>query len=69
MKLPKWAEDACEEIDAGFFSSDVFHNKESINELICYLGRWNREAGRIKLMLMEEEKCKKKQSSKEECGF
>ncbi len=26
--LPIWASNACEEIDAGFFSSDTFHDKK-----------------------------------------
>lgn len=28
--LPIWASNACEEIDAGFFSSDTFHDKKGM---------------------------------------
>ena len=41
--LPKWAIDACEEIDAGFFSGDSFLNKKAMNELEWYLNRWTKQ--------------------------
>jgi len=48
-----WCEEACESIDAGFFSGDTFHDEESLKEIEYYLGRWNRETERIKKMLEE----------------
>ena len=43
--------DACEEIDAVFFSGDGFQNKTALEEIEFYVGRWSREIERIKLML------------------
>ena len=43
--LPK---DACEEIDAAFFSGDTFHDEKVLSEFEWYLSRWTRETARIK---------------------
>ena len=47
--------DACEEIDAGFFSGDIFHNSSAIEQMEHYLGRWQRELKVIKEMLEQDE--------------
>jgi hypothetical protein len=39
---------ACELIDASFFSSDTFHDRASLEFVEAYLGRWTREAKRIR---------------------
>ena len=39
--LPK---DACEEIDAAFFSGDTFHDDKVLNEMVWYLKRWINQA-------------------------
>ena len=56
VALRKWLEDACEEIDAGFFSGDGFHGREELEEIRCYLGRWERRCKVIEEMLDEEDK-------------
>jgi hypothetical protein len=52
--MEPWAEEACNEIDAGFFSGDTFHYPESIARIEFYLGRWQRELERIKQWRAEE---------------
>ena len=41
-------EEACECIDAGFFSGDAFHDPGSLKEIEEYMGRWAREITSIK---------------------
>ncbi len=41
-------EEACEEIDAGFFSSDAFFDKQSVEDMEVYIGRWQRQIAVIK---------------------
>ena len=48
-------ENACEEIDAGFFSGDAFHSREAVAEMERYMGRWGLEMESIKHMLNERE--------------
>lgn len=45
---------ACENIDAGLFSSDTFHNKDDLCELKKYLRRWDHEVKNIEEMLKED---------------
>jgi len=47
--------DACEKIDAGFFSGDTFHDPKIIEQMEYYLGRWQRELKLIKKMLEQDE--------------
>lgn len=61
QKLDEKAIDECiwialEEIDAGLFTGDVFHNKKDLNELKRYLVRWVREIKNIDKMLKEKMK-------------
>ena len=53
--MRKWTEDACESLDASFFSGDEFYNVKSLEEINTYLYRWNRKALEIELMLAEME--------------
>ena len=46
VALRKWLEDACEEIDG----------REELEEIRCYLGRWERRCKVIEEMLDEEDK-------------
>lgn len=41
-------EDACDHIDACFFSGDSFHSPDAIKRIEFYLGRWQRELASIK---------------------
>ncbi len=45
--------EACEQIDAAFFSADTFHDDEAVKMMEYYMGRWNRELENIKKMLEE----------------
>lgn len=40
--IPTWLEQACEEIDAGFFSGDTMDNEENRKFVKEYIDRWNR---------------------------
>ena len=53
--MPDIFDDACEEIDAAFFSGDAFHDNEALTKIKHYLGRWNREAESIEKMLKDIE--------------
>jgi hypothetical protein len=53
-RLENWAEEACDQIDAGFFSADTFHSPEAILRIEYYLSRWQRELARIKAMPDED---------------
>ena len=44
VALRKWLEDAC------------FHGREELEEIRCYLGRWERRCKVIEEMLDEEDK-------------
>ena len=55
MKLPMWAVNAIDEIDAGIFSGDAFDDEESLLFLEWYLARWTREL-KLKRELIENEK-------------
>ena len=48
--MNKWVYEACEQIDAGFFSGDTFHSRESLEEIEDYIKRWQREIENIKQM-------------------
>lgn len=48
-----WAEEACDQIDAGFFSGDTFHSEEAIARMEWYMGRWQREIANIRKMLAD----------------
>lgn len=52
-ELEACVENACDEIDAGFFSGDAFHSEEAIARIEWYMGRWQRELVNIKEMLAE----------------
>jgi hypothetical protein len=53
--LTKWAEDACDNIDAGFFSGDTFQSRDAVARIEYYMGRWQREIVSIKQGLDEQE--------------
>jgi hypothetical protein len=38
--MEEWAQEAFESIDAGFFSSDAFHNEEALKAAEEYIKRW-----------------------------
>jgi len=46
-----WHKEACEQIDAGLFSSDSFHNSKAIEDIDYYIQRWLKEVKNIKQML------------------
>lgn len=50
----QWAENACDSIDAGFFSGDTFHSEEALARIEWYMGRWQREIVNIREMLAEQ---------------
>jgi hypothetical protein len=45
--LPKYIEDACEEIDTALFTGDAFQNAASRKVFIDYLERWQRGVANI----------------------
>ena len=53
-KLPPYAEEALDLIDACFFSGDTFQNADAIETAEHYIGRWTREIARIKEGLAAE---------------
>ncbi len=40
---PIWLKNACEEIDAGFFSGDTFESEEARKLIKEYIERWQRQ--------------------------
>ena len=56
MAMQEWAEDACDTIDAGFFSGDSFHDREAIARMKYYMDRWTRVIEDIEESLNEQEK-------------
>ena len=52
--MKAWIKEACEQIDAGFFSGDTFHSKEALDEIGFYIGRWTRQMAIIQEFLKEE---------------
>jgi len=55
MKLPMWAVNAIDEIDAGLFSGDTFDDEESLADFEWYIARWTREL-KLKREFIENEK-------------
>ena len=53
-KLPPYAEEALDSIDACFFSGDTFQNADALEAVEFYIGRWTREIVRIKADLAAE---------------
>ena len=53
--MRKWTEDACENIDATFFSGDEFLDPKALEEIEVYLGRWNRQVIVCKEIIKELE--------------
>ena len=53
MTIPKWVHDACESIDAGFFSGDTFHDEQTVEKIVWYTNRWQREIVRIRKIIIE----------------
>jgi len=49
--MKKWAQDACNQIDAGLFSGDTFNDEKSLQELEYYMLRWSRQLTSLKLTL------------------
>jgi len=54
-KIEDYLINACETIDASFFSSDTFHDKQNLGEIRRYLGRWLRESESISKRYIELE--------------
>lgn len=52
--MQPWHEEACEQIDSGFFSSDSFHDSKTIEDIKWYIQRWLREIESIEQMLKEK---------------
>ena len=46
--LERDVEEACDQIDAGFFSGDTFESPEALKRIEWYLGRWCRQIAVIK---------------------
>jgi len=55
MAMQDWAEDACDEIDAGFFSGDSFHDADALERIEWYMTRWQREIVNIRKIMAEVE--------------
>ena len=55
MAIAKWLGDACDSIDAGFFSGDTLHSREAIAAMNYYMRRWMTELRRIEEMLDEQD--------------
>jgi len=53
--MRNYLERLCDELDASVFSGDGFHNKEALERLKHYVGRWSRESEKIEEMLIEIE--------------
>lgn len=51
----QWVEDACDSIDAGFFSGDTFHSAEAVARIEYYMGRWQRRIEFIRELLGEDQ--------------
>ena len=47
--------EACDQIDAEFFSGDAFQSWGGLEQIEYYLARWNREAARIREQLNRDE--------------
>lgn len=54
----KWAEDAFDSIDAGFFSGDIFYNYEALERVEWYLARWQKRMKELRECLDEDEELK-----------
>jgi hypothetical protein len=54
--LEPWAEEALDQLDAGFFSGDCFHSNEAMARARHYMARWERKMKDISEMLAEEER-------------
>lgn len=46
--MEQWLENAFDNIDAGLFSSDTFHNEESLIYFEGFIARWQREIKNIR---------------------
>ena len=55
MSLPYDLDEHLDNVDAAMFSGDAFMDRENIAELEVYIGRWQREIARNKLLLLELE--------------
>lgn len=58
MALDTQTDEMMDNIDAAFFSGDRFHDAEAVEQAEFYVGRWQRELERIKVMLTQREKDK-----------
>ena len=47
-RLPDWATDALEKIDAGFFSGDTFDGERAMAVVEQYMARWTRAIAQIR---------------------
>ena len=56
MALDKRTDDTMDSIDAACLSGDAFHDAEAVKQAEFYIGRWQRELERIKIMLAAREK-------------
>lgn len=53
MKMPIYLDDACDLVDACFFTGDTFFDEEVMKEMEFYLNRWNKKI--IELKEIQEE--------------
>lgn len=51
--MPKYLEDACEEIDAAVFSGDAMFDPLTLIEFEIYLGRWTRKLDDFRNAIIE----------------
>jgi ADP-dependent phosphofructokinase/glucokinase len=51
----QYIEDACEEIDAAFFTGDAFLDEQHRKDITEYIERWQRELKRLDIWVNSEE--------------
>ena len=55
--LPDWAEDCCDQIDAGFFSGDSMESPAAAARMRHYLDRWETALDEIEARRRENTNC------------
>lgn len=53
--MEDWAEECCDQIDAGFFSGDTFQSDYALDRIQWYVGRWQRAIADIRAAKLEDE--------------
>jgi hypothetical protein len=55
MIMEEWAEEACDQIDAGFFSGDAFHDEAALTRIEEFIARWQGEIANIREFMAENQ--------------